>query len=103
MDTVRILLAILLSSVVVAAQDLKIVPNAPSVAQKPAPAARCGPWKCWDNPSRPNGEVLRDRSYHFFVAADVLAASFDAEMSHHQGSCVEGGGLPPHPTRSELY
>jgi hypothetical protein len=49
-------------------------------------------------------QVFTNKSYWAFVGTDVLASSFDAEMSHHQGRCVEGGeGLPIHPTRWQLY
>jgi hypothetical protein len=71
-----------------------------------APAARCGRWQCWDYRTHhiSNREVFNSKKFWGFAATDVLASSFDAEMSHHQGRCLEGGeGLSPHPTRWQLY
>ena len=109
MDIMRILLAILLASMVVAAQESRVLPDAPSVAQTPASAARCGPWSCWNvaEHSRPWSEVVKNKTMWTAIGIDLAAGAFDVEMSHEgyaHHRCVEGGeGLPPHASRAQLY
>jgi len=89
------------------AQDL---PDAPIRAAQNSPAdPKTSIWhqswyEYYATHHRSNREVLSNKSFWAFVGTDVLASSFDAEMSRHQGRCVEGGeGLPLHPTRWQLY
>jgi hypothetical protein len=92
--------------------EISVVPNAPApqtpITSTSSPAApHVSIWhQRWDYETHhiSNREVLGSKSYWAFVGADALASSFDAEMSKHQGRCVEGAdGLPPHPTRWQLY
>lgn len=94
LHAMKILISILILSGLACAE----LPDAPH------PSARCGPFACWNSPAVSNRDIFKSKSYWAFIGTDFLAASFDAEMSHHQGHCVEGSaGLPLHPTRAELY
>jgi hypothetical protein len=89
------------------AQDLVApIPEAPKPAEPVAPLKYSIWHQDWDYETHhiSNREVLTSKKYWSFVGTDLLASSFDAEMSKHQGRCVEGAhGLPPNPTRSQLY
>ncbi|MGA2426618.1 MAG: hypothetical protein ABSG07_21665 [Terriglobales bacterium] len=107
----RIMLAILLVSVVVAAQESRVLPNAPSVVQPPASPARCGPWKCWDYPSQSNRRVLASKGYRAYLLTDAAVQAFDDILTKngiaHQDhkpvrTCVEKNVHPPSPTGGQL-
>lgn len=92
------------------AESLPDAPVLMVVQSPPAPAATAPKISIWrqrwdyDTHHISNREVLASKSYWAFVGTDLFASSFDAEMSKHQGRCVEGGeGLSPHPTRWQLY
>ena len=94
--------------------EVQDLPDAPirAALSTPAPAATDPITSIWHQNwyeyyaahHRSNREVLSTKSFWAFVGTDLLASSFDAEMSRHQGRCVEGAeGLPLHPTRWQLY
>jgi hypothetical protein len=88
-----------------AAQSLPDAPTPPLTATEPKMSIWHQNW--YDHYAAhhlSSRQVFTNKSYWAFIGTDVLASSFDAEMSHHQGRCVEGGeGLPRHPTRWQLY
>jgi len=84
-----------------------VLPDAPSASRNPKEVEASKPRRWSDVKFRSNRETLGNRSMWAFDGILVLSETFKAEMSTHQGVCVEGGGgvvsLPPHPTRWQLY
>lgn len=83
------------------------LPNAPSATDRNPKELEASkkPRRLWsDVKFRTNQETLHNKSMWAFDGILVASEAFKAEMSTHQGVCVEGGeGLPPHPTRWQLY
>lgn len=75
------------------------------------------PTSLWSTPWNPkpisNRDVITNKTYWSYIATDVLAGAFDAEMTHegtaHQDhkthrTCVEGNhNLPLYPSRWQSY
>jgi len=90
-----------------AAQSVPDLPDAPRTqpAQYTQPAAKCGPWSCWNYPDVPTLEVLRSRSFLLSIGGEVGLAIGNAEVihskeAHGQCSILNHRGLE---SRGRLY